>query len=287
MIAARPDLLVIGGLTVDRFADGSSVPGGSVLHIARAAAPRGIRVAVITVVGPEPEAQAGLAELRQLASTVEDEAAVETATFNHRVEDGGRRLSLEHRGGRVHRADSPLLSRSRALLLAPIAGEIESDKLAQLEATPVRGAILQGWLRSLDEGAEVRPLPLRAVASRVLDALAGFDLLVASREDLLGEADDPRGQLIALRRVFATTPLLVVTDGVDGLWLDAHSPESHRSSVRHLPVPWRVETASTLGAGDVLAAFLTTGTVDRAQSIERRTEDAMRVVAEVLEERRS
>jgi len=31
MIAAQPDLLVIGGLTVDRFADGSSAPGGSVL----------------------------------------------------------------------------------------------------------------------------------------------------------------------------------------------------------------------------------------------------------------
>ena len=61
------DLVVVGGLTVDRFSDGSAAPGGAVLHIARALAARGVRVGIVTTAGPEPEALAGLAELRDLA----------------------------------------------------------------------------------------------------------------------------------------------------------------------------------------------------------------------------
>ena len=59
--------------------------------------------------------------------------------------------------------------------------------LSQLGPVPIRAAILQGWLRSLEEGTEVQPLPLRALPLPLVDGIAGFDLLVASREDLVAE----------------------------------------------------------------------------------------------------
>ena len=281
MIAAQPDLLVIGGLTVDRFADGSTAPGGSVLHIAMGAVPRGMRVAVLTVAGPEPGAQAGLAELRRLAVALESAEADATATFTHRDTAGGRRLRLECRGGRVATAGSALVAGAPAVLVAPIAGEVLGEELALLDAVPIRAAILQGWLRSLDEGAEVRPVPLDALGKAVMGALSRFDLLVASREDLAAESAAPEEQLAALRRVFGGRPVLVVTDGDAGAWLDAEP-----SGTVHLPVPWRVAEVSTVGAGDILAALLTVALGDAGDKLQGRMQAAMRTVAEVLEERR-
>lgn len=286
MIAAPPDLLVIGGLTVDRFADGSSSPGGSVLHIARAAARRGVRVAVITVAGHEPGARAGIEELHGLAAAGERTTAEATATFAHRGDAAGRQLTLERRGGRIEVVGSALLGGAEAVLLAPVAGEMDADVPALLRPTAVRAAILQGWLRSLDEGMPVRPLTLGTLAPSLIEGLGGFNLLVASREDLLAEANDAPAQLAALRRVFGPRPALVVTDGTDGLWLDARLSGSDGPSTRHLPVPWRVDEVSTVGAGDVLAAFMTIGSRDSAVPLDQCAGDAMRIVAEILDERR-
>ena len=46
-----PSLLIVGGLTIDRFADGSRAPGGSVLHAGLAAAAEGAQVTTLTVAG--------------------------------------------------------------------------------------------------------------------------------------------------------------------------------------------------------------------------------------------
>ena len=67
LLLAILSLVVVGGLTVDRFPDGSSQAGGAVLHIARALAAGGLRVGIVTTAGPEAEAQAGLAELHDRA----------------------------------------------------------------------------------------------------------------------------------------------------------------------------------------------------------------------------
>jgi sugar/nucleoside kinase (ribokinase family) len=279
MIAARPDLLVIGGLTVDRFADGSSAPGGSVMHIARAAAPRGMRVAVVTVAGPEPEARAGLDELRRLAAWVHVTEANATATFIHRDSAKRRRLWLERPGGliRVPRLEP---GTARAILVAPIAGEVAADGLARLDPAATRGAILQGFLRSTSADGEVRPLPLSALDPGLVAALTEFDLLVASREDLAGESAEPEEQLAALRGRVGPGPALVVTDGVRGVWTDQE----------HLPVPRRVGGVAGVGAGDIFAAFMLSGAWPRpspAGFVRQRAEEAMRGVAEVLEGRRT
>ena len=105
MTSASPsrglDLVVVGGLTVDRFTDGSSAAGGAVLHIARALAARGLRVGIVTTAGPEAEAQAGLAELHDLAVSVEASTSPASITFGHAETAAGRELVLERRGGQV------------------------------------------------------------------------------------------------------------------------------------------------------------------------------------------
>ena len=279
MIAARPDLLVIGGLTVDRFPDGSSAPGGSVLHIARAAAPRGLRVGVMTVAGPEPEARAAVDELRRLTAWLDASHAATTATFVHRDSPGGRRLWLEQSGAPIHLGDLGSRPAPRGILVAPIADEVVPDDLARLAPGPTRGAILQGFLRSRAADGEIHPRPLSALAPALTAVLGEFDLVVASREDLLGEAAEPADQLAALRSMLGARPELVVTDGVRGVWIEGE----------HLPVPRRVDTVPSVGAGDIFAAFLLVGEQPRradAGSLRHRAGGAMRVVADVLEGRR-
>jgi sugar/nucleoside kinase (ribokinase family) len=283
------DLVVLGGLTIDRFADGSSGPGGSVLHIARAAAPRGMRVGIVTNAGSEPEARAGLDELHRAAAIVESSPQPATTSFRHGETAEGRQLWLGRRGESLgSAADARERIDTRAVLFAPVAGEVPAEALAAWDVSWVRGAILQGWLRTTDEGEEVRPLPLSAMGTAVARALRGFDLLVASREDLLAEGTDPQGQLRSMRRTFGHRPILVVSDGPNGAWFGL-DPSVADGEPWHLPVPWRVDDVPTVGSGDVLAAFMLVGEWHRPPDrafVRRQATHAMRVVAEMLEQRR-
>jgi len=282
------DLLVVGALTIDRLADGTAAAGGSVLHICRATAPRGLRVGVVTGAGPEPEAVAALAELRELAALVDWSEQPATISFRHRDAPEGRRLWLGRRGDPVApSSDTRDQVTAGALLFAPVAGEVPAELLTW-DAGQRRAAILQGWLRSLEEGEEIQPLPLAAVPEPVTDALRDFDLLVASREDLLAEGADPRVQLEALRGAVGSGPTLVVTDGPGGAWIDV-PPATGGGDPIHVAVPRRLEGVSSVGAGDVLTAFVLTGEWPRRPTtsfLVDRTRLAMAVVADVLEERR-
>jgi sugar/nucleoside kinase (ribokinase family) len=281
--APRPalDLLVVGGVTIDRFADGSSAPGGTAVHVARSAAPRGMRLGVVTSAGPEPEAQRGLAELRGRAAFLESTTHAASPTFRHRETRSGRRLWLERMGGPVSLAstDGQTIA-TRAVLYAPIASEIEVEALDVWDGAMPRAGILQGWLRTTQEGIEVGPLPLSSLDPAVVDALARFDLLVASREDLVADAAKPDDQLTALRATFGPRPALIVTNATHGLWIDLEG------SRRHVAAPWVVRDAPTVGAGDILAAFLIMPDADPLADWFARAEKAMRVVAEDLEDRK-
>jgi sugar/nucleoside kinase (ribokinase family) len=283
------DLLVVGGLTIDRFADGSSGLGGSVMHVARAAAGRGLRLGVVTASGREPEARLGVEELRRLAAWVESSEGATTMTFRHAESAAGRRLWLERSGGSVHTGvDARERIVTNAVLFGPLADEIAPAELATLDEPGARGAILQGWLRSADEG-EVRPIRLAALQPELVENLRRFDLLVASREDLLAEARDPLQQLLSLRQVFGRGPTLIVTDGPDGIWMCVQQSVVV-AEPQHLPVPRRVEGVSTVGSGDVFAAFMLAGDWEASPGgafLSRRAELAMGVVVDVLEARRT
>ncbi|HEX5579844.1 MAG TPA: PfkB family carbohydrate kinase [Candidatus Limnocylindria bacterium] len=281
MTSASPsdglDLVVVGGLTVDRFTDGSSAPGGAVLHIARALAAGSVQLGIVTTVGPEPEAAAGLAELRDLAASVEASASTTSITFGHTETAAGRELLFERRGGQV-----PVLPAhpAHAVLFAPVADEILTASLVA-GGGAVRGGVLQGWLRRLDEGEPVRSQPISALDPDLVEALGGLDLVIGSSEDLRADGRDARSQLRALRATLGDRPPLVVTDGARGVWLD------DGSGPRQLPLRDGVAGVSTIGAGDMFAAFMLlalAGSAGADPAAAART--AMGAVTDVLRGRR-
>ncbi len=244
------DLLLVGGLTVDRFADGSTAPGGSVLHAARAGARAAWRIGAVVLAGDEPEAREGLRELGRLTTGIHVERGgpgSQSIGFEQVETPAGRRMTFLGSGGLL--VCPPRAFRPAAVLYAPVADELGPGLGGQHYNGTRRGAILQGWLRRLEPGATVEPLPLSSLPRALVGSLRAFDLLVASREDLLAEASEPSDQLKAMRAVFGVQPTLIVTDGAEGCWIE------EGSGVQHLPVPHRVEGVSSVGAGDVFAAF--------------------------------
>jgi sugar/nucleoside kinase (ribokinase family) len=242
------DLLVVGGLTIDYFADGSSAAGGSVVHASRAARAAGLRVGVVTLAGNEPEARDGLRELGELA-TVQAVHVPASIGFRHHEQGGHRVLVLTRRGSPLTCPRQAL--QPRAVLYAPVAAEIGAGLADQVYPGAATAAILQGWLRTLEEGRPVRPTPLSGLGPALVEPLRTFDLLVASREDLAAVAAEPGDQLDQLRATFGPRPLLAVTGGPSGAWLDnGDRPRWHVA-------PERVITGTpTTGAGDVFAAIL-------------------------------
>jgi len=249
---AVPDLLVVGGLTVDRLADGSTVAGGSVLHAARATVAAGWRVATITAAGPEPEALAAVEELAGMGPSLV--RCVEgSIRYAIRESGGHRRLTLEAPAAALRVTEAEMSSfQAAAVLLAPVAGELSAESVVSSRSSAVVVAALQGWLRSLEPGKVVRPLPLASLEGELSAALDHLDAMVASEEDLAAVGGDPVAQLVTLRRQVGDRPLLVVTTGADGAWVDDGSRGRH-----HLSAPRGLEGISTVGAGDAFAALLT------------------------------
>jgi sugar/nucleoside kinase (ribokinase family) len=267
----RVDLLVVGALTIDRFEDGSTAPGGSVLHAARAAAAIGMSVGVVTAAGSEPEARAASRELAMFAA-LHVQPVAHTLRFAHRETDEGRQLLLEVLPPPL--CCPPVALEPGALLYAPVAGELGSDLGGQRYTRATTAAILQGWLRSLEPGERVHPLPLEILPPPLIDVLSGLDLLIASREDLPAAAGGPPEQLRALRSVFGPRPVLVVTAGADGSWLALQH-------VEHIPAPRIVQEVSTVGAGDAFAAVMV-ARLAQGESALAAAREAANAVAEML-----
>jgi hypothetical protein len=283
--SAALDLLVVGGLTVDVFEDGSTAAGGAVLHAALSAHAAGLRVGVAATAGPEPEVRAAAGDLGAL-DRLELSPVARSIGFEHRNVAGGRRLRYLGGGGPVPLPRVGL--RAGAVLFAPVAGEVGPELLDLDWPGARRGAVLQGWLRRLDSGATVLPIELARLPRPLVAALRGLDLLVASREDLVAEADAPPEQLDALRDAFGPTPVLVVTDAESGLWVDVGARGAGPLRWRE-PVSRLVHGVSSVGAGDMLAALLLGArwpSLDDPAELRRWAAAAMNGVAERLAERR-
>jgi sugar/nucleoside kinase (ribokinase family) len=278
----RVDLLIVGGLTVDHFGKRSAA-GGSVLHATRAAVHAGLRLAALTAADGEPDAVTGLAEIVAAGQLLRQPAET-TIGFAHRETSAGRVLTFEAAGAplTVDVAQIDALQPA-AVLLAPVAGEIDAATVAGSAGSdwhPLRAAILQGWLRVLELGAVVRPLPLAGLSPELVTALGELALLVASREDLRADASDPRAQLESLRSAIGPGPILVVTDGVEGAWF------STRDETGHVPVPFRVDRVATVGAGDAYAAILAVRLAAAGVPLRDAMADAALAAAEILAARR-
>jgi sugar/nucleoside kinase (ribokinase family) len=245
-------LLIVGGLTIDRFADGSSAPGGAVIHSGRAAVAEDAEVTILTVAGDEPEAATGLSELSGLGGLMHQRAP-STVTFGHDEVDG-RRVLTYLAGTRPieppHFVDPP-----DAALFAPIADELPANALVALQGAARRRvtvALIQGWLRRLRIGEPVRPMGLDEVPVATWAALGTAAAVVVSIEDVAESPEDPRVELARLRQRLGSQPVIVLTLGAEGYLLDDPAVGAVVASE-----PRRiVGGVSMVGAGDTFGVAL-------------------------------
>lgn len=247
--------LILGGLTVDRFLDGSVAPGGSVLHSGLAVVAEGAGLTMLTVAGEEPAALDGIDRLVELGELVR-QPAPRTTTYRHEERDGIRVLVLEARSDPIAAARlAQITTPPDVALVAPIADEVPAGLVGDLRrrVRPGRTVLLiQGWLRHLDEGEEVRPLPLASLDAEQLGAAAAADAIVVSTEDLVESPGDAFAQAAALRATVGPEPIVVVTLGTEGYLLDDPSLDRVLASV-----PRRVVVGvNAVGAGDTFGASL-------------------------------
>jgi sugar/nucleoside kinase (ribokinase family) len=246
------ELLIVGGLTIDRFADGRTAPGGSVLHSGLAAVAEGARPTFLTVAGDEPDARLGLARLAAMGRLIR-QPAVRTATYRHDEHAGRRVLVYDAATDAIDPAAN--VGAPEVVLLAPIADELPASAARALrESLGERCTVMliQGWLRRLELGAAVHPLPLADVPEELWSAFAAADAVVVSTEDLAESPEDPFAQAHALRARLGEAPLLVLTLGQEGYLLDDPAADRVVASM-----PRRVvEGVPMVGAGDVFGAAL-------------------------------
>jgi sugar/nucleoside kinase (ribokinase family) len=249
-----PSLLIVGGLTIDRFADGSSAAGGSVLHAGLAAAAEGADLTILTVAGDEPEAAAGLARLEAFSS-VRRQHSPATTTYRHEELDGHRVLVYEAASDPIeagHIGDLPVAD---VVLVAPIADELAAGSIGRIrDATRARLTVLliQGWLRRLRVGEPAVAMRLDGVPGDRWQEFGTADAIVVSTEDFAGEPADPFVQAAALRRHIGPRPILVLTLATDGYLLDDPAANRVVASVpRHV-----VTGVPVVGAGDTFGAAL-------------------------------
>ncbi len=242
------DLLIAGGLTVDVIG-GVEVSGGAARYATEAALDAGYRVALHVVGGPELVARETVERLMRQAEVVWQEAPT-SIVFEHHGEHDRRRLRLRSGTDDLKIPDPDHIHSARAVLFAPVAGEVPAGTLAQLTAS-VRAAGLQGWLRAADADGWVTHPTLHDVDPALAEALRGLDLLLASSDDLGGSVGP--SALARLRAWIGPGPELVATAGADGAWLD-----SGQRPIEHIPAH-AVTDRSTIGAGDAFAALLTAG----------------------------
>lgn len=245
-------LLIVGGLTIDRLPDGRTAPGGSVIHSGLAAVAEGDAPTILTVAGDEPEAYEGLDRLAEMGELVRQTAA-RTATYRHEEHAGRRVLVYEAATDPIVVPDG--LGSPAVALVAPIADELPPGAVsALLGALRPRCTVMliQGWLRRLELGAPVRPLPLGEVPEALWSAFGRADAVVVSTEDLAETPEDPFAQAQALRARLGDAPLLVLTLGQEGYLLDDPAADRVVASM-----PRRVvEGVPMVGAGDTFGAAL-------------------------------
>ena len=280
------DVLVIGGLAVDRIGP-AIVAGGSVLYASEAAAAAGLHVAAATVAGSEPAAVEGIRRLRAVCERVEVAAAPQTTRFLHEYRGVDRLLTLEARAAPLTLSEGLVETMAswapRAVLVAPIADEVPGDlaaAAAEIAPGAYTAASIQGWLRRPAADGRVEPIELADVDPSVRRAAAGYRLVVASQEDLAAEGLDADARLDRLRAWSGPRPDVIVTLGVEGAILDAGGDR------RTIRPPRVIPDVPTVGAGDAFAAVVA-GERGAGRPLEAASERAAEIVARLLEGRQA
>lgn len=226
---APVDYLVIGHVAHDLTRDGPRV-GGTVAYSALTAAALGMKVGIITAVGPETS----LEVLREFH--VVSQPSPQSTTYENIYTEQGRVQYLRAQAERIDLHQVPEPWRKASIIhLGPIADEMDSV-LPDVFSPALLGLTPQGWMRQWD--AENRVSMRRWENAE--PALAKAHAVVISREDVNG--DDELIEYMAHQ-----TRILAVTEGIAGCVLYWNGDR------RRFHAP-KVHEVDATGAGDVFAA---------------------------------
>jgi 1D-myo-inositol 3-kinase len=228
----RPQLLVLGHVTRDRFGTAQRV-GGAAAFATQAAVLLGIDTALVTVAPRHAPELDALRELPGLQLAVADSERI--TTFGHEFVAERRQLSLLECARALTWEDVPPAWRAPELLYAgPVAGECGEALLERFPGAYAIGCI-QGWLRDPVVGRLVRPRRL-SDECRIPGALRAVSF---------SASDHPGAGVIAGKLAAGGVPV-AVTRGRRGARVSWGQHQVHVAAAAANPV-------DPTGAGDVFA----------------------------------
>jgi sugar/nucleoside kinase (ribokinase family) len=227
---APPDFVAVGHLTVDELSGGLR-PGGSALYAGLFAHHQGLRVGLLTSVGPDFPFEVIPPEIEVVSVP-----AARTTRFALRYGPEGRRLTLRARAAPLGPEDLPSrFAAARLAYLCPVADEV-APTLARAFPESAVGVGAQGWCRTWDQEGTVRMRPWPDPGPVLSRALALF----LSSDDVAG------WEAIALE-LYQDVPLGALTFAERGAVLFV-------SGERHVVPAAPATEVEPTGAGDVFAA---------------------------------
>jgi sugar/nucleoside kinase (ribokinase family) len=229
LISLEPvDYLVIGHVAHD-LAPGGPRLGGTPAYSALTARALGLRVGVVTAVGPETS----LAPLDGIPVVCLE--SPNSTTFENIYTDHGRVQYLRGQATRIDFNRVPQAWRRASIIhLGPIANEM--DTILPDDFSPaLLGLTPQGWMRKWDAESRVSP-----AAWQNADALSRAHAVIISREDVGGDEE-------VIEAMAHQTPVLAVTEDSSGAVLFWNGDR------RRFHAPDVPEVDAT-GAGDIFAA---------------------------------
>ena len=222
------DYLVIGHAAHDLTPEGARL-GGTIAYSALTARALGLRVGIVTSVGPETS----LAALEGIP--VISVPSPHSTTFENIYAADGRRQILHRRATAIDFEVVPEAWRHAGIIhLGPIAGEM-AQTIPGGFTPELLGLTPQGWMRGWDESGRVH-----AARWENIPALEAAGAVVLSLEDVGGDMEQ-------VERLAQHTRVLAVTDSAAGCILHWHGD---RRRFRAPSIP----EADATGAGDIFAA---------------------------------
>jgi len=223
------DYLVIGHVAHDLTPNGPRL-GGTVAYSALTAQALGLRVGVVTTLGPETS----LAALNDIPVIAPE--SPRSTTFENIYTEHGRVQYLRAQAARIDFAAVPEVWRRASILhLGPITNEMDAI-LPDGFSPALLGLTPQGWMRQWDSESRVS----RKEWSGADAALAHANAVVISREDVNGDDE-------LIEHMAHQTRVLAVTENAAGAVLYWNGDR------RRFRAP-QVKEVDATGAGDVFAA---------------------------------
>lgn len=230
LVALEPvDYLVIGHVAHDLAPEGPRL-GGTAAYSALTARALGVRVGVVTAVGPETS----LASLNDIP--VVSLESPRSTTFENIYNEHGRIQYVRVQATRIDFERVPENWRRASIIhLGPIANEMDSTLPAGFSPA-LLGLTPQGWMRQWSADGRVSS----AQWGNADSALARAGAVVISREDVNGDDE-------LIEHMAHQTRVLAVTEAAAGAVLYWHGDR------RRFRAP-KVQEVDATGAGDVFAA---------------------------------